>query len=402
MKPAVETAPVEVESVTGERLDVRVQVDSGSHRFLNLFQLRSAIAVAWVWPLADVILLDGAGCSLLAEGAGIAAADDGAATHLLACRRRPSRAVSGGGDARLFLWDLDAGKALQVFEGHTASVTCVSADFAAERLVSGSEDATLRLWDMASGVSLGNFRGHMGSILCLASDLSYPLVRAAPSNACSLLSGGADGFLKSWDPGSGLCLRTLGGGAGEVTCFSVDFSLQRALCATADGSLTLWDLAASQRSLVVAIASGPPVASLVADFHASRAAGIMSKGDTLCCWDLTTASRLTSRHGPGSLVPCLAADFGAAQRALTTADCGTPVLWDLSAGHAPRRLRPMAAAPVAVLQCVAADFVANRAVTGAEDGSLRTWDMAAGTCLRAFSGHGGHRVRCLAADFGAP
>jgi WD40 repeat protein len=60
------------------------------------------------------------------------------------------RVVSGADDKTLIIWDLKNGEVLQVLEGHLGGVSAV-AGLDSRRVVSGSFDRTLRVWDMESG-----------------------------------------------------------------------------------------------------------------------------------------------------------------------------------------------------------------------------------------------------------
>jgi len=57
------------------------------------------------------------------------------------------RALSGGVGGTLLLWDVETGRCLRRFEGHSLNVWSVawSADHC--RALTGGLDATLRLWD---------------------------------------------------------------------------------------------------------------------------------------------------------------------------------------------------------------------------------------------------------------
>ena len=68
--------------------------------------------------------------------------------------------LSGSEDKTLRLWEVESGKCLRTFEGHTGNVNsvCLSAD--GRYALSGSEDKTLRLWEVESGKCLRTFEGH--------------------------------------------------------------------------------------------------------------------------------------------------------------------------------------------------------------------------------------------------
>src|SRR5260370_30853557 len=58
------------------------------------------------------------------------------------------------------LWDLQSGKKLQTFAGHTGEVRRVACSADGRLLLSGGGDNTIRLWDVASGRQLKQPRRH--------------------------------------------------------------------------------------------------------------------------------------------------------------------------------------------------------------------------------------------------
>jgi hypothetical protein len=55
------------------------------------------------------------------------------------------------------IWDMETGKVLQTFEGHTLPLTSVAFDSEGKRLLTGSLDHTLRVWDIATGKEIHQF-----------------------------------------------------------------------------------------------------------------------------------------------------------------------------------------------------------------------------------------------------
>jgi hypothetical protein len=64
------------------------------------------------------------------------------------------RAVSGGADHTLRVWDLESGVCLRTLEGHSDGVNSVSVTQDGRRIVSGGNDGMVRVWDVESGTCL--------------------------------------------------------------------------------------------------------------------------------------------------------------------------------------------------------------------------------------------------------
>ncbi len=78
-----------------------------------------------------------------------------------------TRAVSGGDDGTLRLWDLERGAEMRRLEGHEGVVRAVAVTADGRRAVSGGHDGTLRLWDLERGVEIAAFSAD-NAILCSA------------------------------------------------------------------------------------------------------------------------------------------------------------------------------------------------------------------------------------------
>jgi hypothetical protein len=97
------------------------------------------------------------------------------------------------------LWDVDTGKEIRSFPGHSDLVFSVAFSPDGLRVLTGSWDGTARLWDARTGKELHSFRGHSNFVMSVAFS---PDGRRA-------LTGSRDHTAKVWDVQTGNCLATL-------------------------------------------------------------------------------------------------------------------------------------------------------------------------------------------------
>src|SRR5262249_60773816 len=100
---------------------------------------------------------------------------------------------SAGADKTVHMWDEDAKKEPQKFEGHTDKITSIAISADGRRLVSGSLDKTVRVWDLETGRELNCLKGHTLGVLGV--DLS--------ADGRLAISGGQDKTVRLWDVKSG-------------------------------------------------------------------------------------------------------------------------------------------------------------------------------------------------------
>jgi WD40 repeat protein len=70
------------------------------------------------------------------------------------------RALSGGGDKVVHLWDVESGRQLRSFEGHRYGVNGVAFSPDGRLAVSGAYDNPVRCWDLETGREVRQFSGH--------------------------------------------------------------------------------------------------------------------------------------------------------------------------------------------------------------------------------------------------
>jgi WD40 repeat protein/serine/threonine protein kinase len=175
--------------------------------------------------------------------------------------------LSGGADAAVRVWDAEKGRLQRQFEGHAAAVRTLALSDDQQALVSGSDDATLRLWQVRTGECLrtldhpggapeavalspdGRFVASAGWELSVW-DLKHgqkagalegheggnSAVLWARSNRF-IVSGGADGRIKFWNPATGQRAAQLKSPSGPVHALAL--SLDERLLAAASGNP--WD-----------------------------------------------------------------------------------------------------------------------------------------------------------------
>jgi WD40 repeat protein len=110
------------------------------------------------------------------------------------------------------LWDVESGKEICKFEGHSDTVysVCFSSD--SKNIVSGSSDNTVRVWDVESGKEIRKLEGHSGSVYSACFS----------PNGKSIVSGSEDTTVRVWDVENGKEIHKLEGHSGRVksVCFS--------------------------------------------------------------------------------------------------------------------------------------------------------------------------------------
>ena len=153
------------------------------------------------------------------------------------------RALSGGMDKSLRLWDLENSRQLRTFEGHTGEVRRVSFSPDGQRAMSCSFDMTMRLWAVDSGRELKWFDGQPYYIESVAFSAGgrYALTSEGYTSSIDPAVTGDRG-IRLWDLETGKLQYRRGGVPDKVlhTVFSPDG--RYALSACDDKIVRLWEL----------------------------------------------------------------------------------------------------------------------------------------------------------------
>ncbi|MBE3110739.1 MAG: hypothetical protein IMZ46_09555, partial [Acidobacteria bacterium] len=87
-----------------------------------------------------------------------------------AVQMRGNTIVSCSGDFRVKLWNIDTGKNIREFAGHTKGLACSQFSEDGRYIASAGNDKVIRIWDANTGECLREMRAHEGLVRTLHVD----------------------------------------------------------------------------------------------------------------------------------------------------------------------------------------------------------------------------------------
>jgi WD40 repeat protein len=189
-------------------------------------------------------------------------------------------------------------------------------------------------------------------------------------------------------PGTEL-VRTLEGHSAEVHAVAVTPDGKRAVSASSDKTLKVWDLEAGS-ALCTLEGHADRVWDVALTSDATRAVSA-SADNTLKVWDLKTGRVLRTLQSAGSVSRVVMTPDG--KQAVSASD-GTLRVWDLETGRALRALET----PSDGVWGIAMTPDGKRAVSGYAVSGLKVWDLEAGCVVRTIEGTRYHRAVAVTAD----
>ena len=144
--------------------------------------------------------------------------------------------LAGSEDFTAWMWNAADGALMQVFAGHSNSVSCGGFSPDGKTVATGSFDGSLRLWAPRTGECSTLFMGHPyhdGPVTCL--DFH-------PSTEGLLLTGSEDNTARLVSGVSGKVLGTLAAHAETIECVGLSGDFPFAASGAIDAKLVVWDL----------------------------------------------------------------------------------------------------------------------------------------------------------------
>ena len=218
----------------------------------------------------------------------------------------------------------------QVLTGHTGWVAAVAVTADGTRAVSGGGDGTVRVWDLATGQQQAELTGHHGAAMAMAVAVTADGTRA--------VSGGDDGTVRVWDLATGQQQAELTGHHGPAMAVAVTADGTRAVSGGYDGTVRVWDLATGQQQAELTGHHGPAMAvAVTADGTRAVSGGERRDGAGVGPGHRPQQAELTGHHGPEAVAAVAAVAVTAdGTRAVSGGGDGTVRVWDLATGRSRR------------------------------------------------------------------
>jgi WD40 repeat protein len=197
------------------------------------------------------------------------------------------------------------------------------------------------------------------------------------------ISASSDGSLRIWDLETWAEVRTLAGHAASVRGLAVTPDGRLAASASEDSTLKVWSLADGALLHTLRGHGAPVVAVAVA--AGGELAVSASEDRTLKVWDLASGAEVRTLAGHNGAVRGVAA-AGGARRVVSCSEDRTLRLWDLDTGQ-PIRVFPPAHHGAIIGVAVSPD--GRLAISASEDQTMIVWDLEHERPLLRLAGHGG-------------
>jgi WD40 repeat protein/serine/threonine protein kinase len=244
------------------------------------------------------------------------------------------RAVTGGVDDKVRVWDVLTGRCVHTLAGHVREVRSVHICPDGRYAVS-TEDRTMRIWDLVDGTCLRTITTEGAMV--------WAGINARAGIAIGTDNGTDNGTDKGTDGGAVVVWDLRG----------------RQVRHRLDGSVSRFAVCPDGRWLLTA---GSRVARL---------------------WDLDSGRCHQVLHWEGHSPAALCFDVGTGVAAIGGYREPVIDIWDLRRGGHVRTLTGHAR----FVQSLALSADGTRLLSGALDGTVRVWDLDSGRCVRTFRGH---------------
>jgi WD40 repeat protein len=279
--------------------------------------------------------------------------------------------VTGNGDMRVNVWDVNGVVPLHSYSGHKNRITAVTfRPHHNDQLATSSDDGTVKVWDLKPRVQalLQAGAGPQGSQL-------YSVSFSADGK--SVAAGGSDGWAKVWDTRSGR--ETVNATTGHrQTVRSVAFRAdgKQVVTGSDDATARVWD-ADTGRELVTLTGHTRGVWG-VAYSPDGKEVATASQDGTARVWDARSGQQLCSLDYSPRRWPVTVAYSRDGKRLATGGTDGIVHIWDREPGQESywQESQPLPGQEGTTVYSVAFSRDGTRLIAGNSGGAACVWDVA--------------------------
>ena len=160
------------------------------------------------------------------------------------------RPASASADHTVKIWDVAAEKEVFTLRGHNDVVRSVAFSADGRRLASGGDDRVVKVWDAATGREERSLTGQPGAVHAVAFSPDGKRLAAATAALKRVLTVDS-GATVVWNLETGQTVLTLRGYRGDVRAVTYSPDGKRLVSAGADGWLKLWEPTTGQEILTL-------------------------------------------------------------------------------------------------------------------------------------------------------
>ena len=274
--------------------------------------------------------------------------------------------LTGSYDHTARIWDAANGRELHVLKGHTDRVIAVAFSPDGTRVLTLSMDRTARLWD-----------AHTGKILRVLKDHGYARQTVAFSRDYTrILTCSNDSTARLWDAQLGAEIHILKGHKGRITAAAFAPDGKRVVTGGADHSARLWNAETGKELHELKCQAGVISVAFSAD---GKQVLTGSADHSARFWDAETGKLLSSLKCPGDTISLAFSADG--KQVLTGSKDQSARLWDVEGNKVLQTLK----CPGEV-HAVAISADGKRLLTGSVDRQARLWDAESGKLLHTVPG----------------
>lgn len=301
--------------------------------------------------------------------------------HSVSITNGGKKAVSGGSDGMIFIWDVDSGAALKSMRTKSLTTLAVSPDgnyaAAVSETVPGQQPA-VTIYDLSNGLIVSAFNLYTAPQEEISSPTGPRMITTAnvllfAPNGRHLVTADRGGMIRIWEVSSGSELLRLEGHSAEVAALTFHPDGIILISGSKDATIRVWDTHSGEvLSILKGHSAGVKALALSSD---GRHLFSGSADNTLKVWELDRGTHIGTLDGHNNAVTSITLTPNG-NRVLSCSQDKSIKVWDwrlVGRGDSSDMVRHSSAITAMVLSSDG-----YHGVSGSQDGGLISWDLVSG------------------------